>query len=137
MRILQSRYSSAAPFLWYLLHPFCIVPLEGWNHTQWDIFPTNCGLATEETHGQSGLRLARPACPVCGQAAEHPALMTTNQLCGLGLTVTPGRRRTTNGRGRHAIMALMGWECVVNTPKVRSRREQKERDVRCGRKSRA
>ena len=34
-------------------------------------------------------------------------------------------------------MTLMGWECVVNSPKVRGRREQKERDVRWARKSRA
>ncbi|KAE9362736.1 hypothetical protein N431DRAFT_450204 [Stipitochalara longipes BDJ] len=74
---------------------------------------------------------ARAACHVCGQAAEHPAGMTTQPTLRAGSdSHPPDAVSRPIGGARHAMITLMGWKCVVRSPAARDQREQKERNVR-------
>ena len=130
--VVRWRPPSSATFL-YL---FCIVPLEGWNHVLSSLFPSTRGLATKEKLSDGGLRLARAgwsclrsSCRTPSPDDDQPTLRAASDSHPLDAVARP-----IDGE-RHALLTLMGWKCIVRTPTVRVRREQKERDVRWVRKS--
>ena len=101
------------------------------------LFPSNRGLATEETLGQwsqAGPRRRswlRSSCRTPSPDDDQPTLRAGSNSHPLDAGTRP-----IDG-WRHALLALMGWKCSVRTPTARVQREQAERDVRWTRKSQA
>jgi hypothetical protein len=143
MRILQSRYSSEAPFLSYLLHPF-----HPFLHcASWRMESYTVGYLPHQLWP-----CHRRDTRTVGSQAGPPSLSCLWSSCRTPTRPSPHDDQPTlrAGSDNHPWTPShdqSSWEACNNDsdgigvrpehPKVWSRRGQKERDVRWARKSRA